>query len=165
MNNQYRKEVNKNMARAIIYCRTAAITAGTQLLPDSIKRQLLECINYAKTYDYEITDIVREQGNGLVINKELQNAIKKVESGEIKTIIVLNYDRISRDCQLTTTTLNEVKHHGGEIKFCNEDVSLQTVLAGKMKSAMNLCYRQLMSERIKKGIEARKQRQETARSK
>ena len=148
---------SKMSNKAIIYCRVASHEQQS-ILPDSIKRQLLACINFAQKNDYEITDIVCEQGSGIKTNDELANVIKEIKSGEAKTIITQSLDRLARTLNLLNKTLLEVKNEGGEIKFTNEEDSPVNTLVRNMIFSANTAYRSIHSERIKQGILRRKEK-------
>lgn len=151
--------------KAIIYCRVATHEKNIPL-PTALKNQLLDCIRFAQSNEYEVTDIVCEQGSGMVINEKLSWVLEQIKSRHAKTIITLSTFILSRKRLLALEILNKVEKCKGEVRVCNESVSPEVGLTREITLGMNNYYRHQMSESIKRGLAERKRRlQMTAQSK
>jgi DNA invertase Pin-like site-specific DNA recombinase len=149
--------------KAIIYCRVAT---ENKIQATSLESQRQRCIRFAQSKGYIVVDTVCEQGSGLRINKQLQKAIEVIKTGKVNTLITSSIDRLGRDFINVAVVIKEIEEHNGEIRCLNEpDSSSEANLLRSIYLGMNKYYLNVMSEHVKRGLEARKQRLATAQPK
>lgn len=110
--------------KAVIYCRIARLEQTVSLV-DAMKPQLLECIRLAQANDYEVVDVVMEQGSGLVLNKGLVSILHMVKAKKINYLIAFSVSRIAR---------NYTRYESFTKRLTLSGVSLKTVIGESMKS-------------------------------
>jgi len=146
------------MKKYILYARTA--TEMVDNPNNSIKHQIDTLTDYAKTNNLNIGNVITEIGSGLTNKYSLRNLMITMLSGDFKGILCTSVDRLSRNYQAFMEFYKFTIDNGVEIITPNGAISpsLGSDTSSMFHIVFAQSYRDMISERIKRGIKMSKLR-------
>lgn len=132
------KEKESKRFRAAIYCRVAS---ANQLDQSALDVQESKLYDYANEHDYQVVCCLKEQGNGLTLNRPQLNVIKEMDQNTINRLLVTDMSRIGRNCIEVHDFTQALKAKGIEVEaingsHCDSLGFLDNLLMPDIKKAM-----------------------------
>jgi DNA invertase Pin-like site-specific DNA recombinase len=107
---------------AVIYTRVSRVGEREQLR--STEEQEAVCREWIEDNDADCAEVYEEEnvsGKTAVEDRKLEQAVKRVESGEVKTVVCYTLDRFGRDMIAACLALKRIKDAGGRLVAVEDD--------------------------------------------
>lgn len=143
----------KNKKRVVIYTRVSTED-------QKLDQQVFELEEFAKQRDWKVVKVFEEKRSAADKDRPgLKKAIALARERKVDVFLVWKFDRFARSVSMLVNTLEEFNGLGVEFVSLKDKIDTTTSV-GKMTfaviAAMAEMERDIMSERIKAGIEARR---------
>lgn len=145
--------MKKQAKRVVIYTRVSTED-------QKLDQQVYELKEFAKSRSWNVVQVFEEKRSAADKDRPgLKEAIELARSRKIDIFLVWKFDRFARSVSMLVNTLDEFNALGVEFVSLKDKIDTMTPV-GKMSfaviAAMAEMERDIMSERIKAGIEARR---------
>lgn len=144
------------MSKYCIYARKASVLQSRQ--GTSIAAQIEAMQICAQTKGFNIVEIFTDAKSAIDQRPQFERMLEKVSKGEIHTILCTDLDRLCRNFQSALRLMQLIEQTGLTIITKDQVYDNKTESKLLINSQMGLAnfYRCELSERIKRGIQAKK---------
>lgn len=152
---------NQSPTYAALYCRVACKNKHR------IKQQLQLLENCAEKHGFEVFDVYLDNGHGghMLNRPALDRMRRDIKRGGVGVVLTRHPDRLSRNIVELFTLLQEIQQQGTRVCFTHPDIcSTDDSSLFAMLFLFNQLERKMLSEYIKRGLQAKRAREEREES-